>query len=422
MLRPGQGVVLATLALLIVGVVMVNSVWLARSVGDSAAALAAESAAGPITAASLLWGRPTLYALLAVSALLVGMLVPLQRLEPRPANARPTSIGGTPRGPRLPIPLIVLSLVVFGLLGAVYLPGIGKEVNGASRWVEIGSFSFQASEIAKWAMPVLVAWWCVAAGARIGEFRRGFLLPISVLLLVSGIVGVEDLGTAVLILAVGVLVMAVAGVRIRHLAVLVPVGGGAIVAAILHSPYRIQRLLAWRDPFEDPQGIGYHIIQSLSAIAGGGIAGRGLGQGIQKFGYLPEATTDFVFAIVCEELGLAGATLVIALIVALLWSGLAIVAPADARLRPAPFQRLLGLGILLTIGLQALMNVLVVTGLAPTKGIALPLVSHGGTGWVLTAFSLGMLISIERTASRRNSIAASDAGTPVDPTLADAIA
>lgn len=422
MLRPGQGVVLATLALLIVGVIMVNSVWLARSVGDSAAELAADPAAGPIDATSLLWGRPTLYAAMAVLALLAGRLVPLSMLEGRGPMESGRDESGSRDLLRPHTLLVAVALAMLGLLGAVYLPGIGKEVNGASRWVEFGGFSFQPSEIAKWAMPVLVAWWCVSAGPRIREFRRGFLPPMLGLLVVAGIVGVEDLGTAVLILAVGVVVMAVAGVRIRHLAWLVPVGGGAVTAAILHSPYRIQRLLAWRDPFEDPQGIGYHIIQSLSAIAGGGIAGRGLGQGIQKFGYLPEATTDFVFAIVCEELGLAGAALVIALLLALLWSGLSIIAPSDPRVRPEAFPRLLGLGILLTIGFQAVMNVLVVTGLAPTKGIALPLVSHGGTGWVLTAFSLGMLISIERTAWRHASVAESDAGAPAGATLPDAVA
>ncbi|MGA0286393.1 MAG: FtsW/RodA/SpoVE family cell cycle protein [Planctomycetota bacterium] len=398
MLRPGQGVVLATLALLIVGVIMVNSVWLARSVGESAAALADDPAAGPITAANLLWGRPTLYALLAVLALVSGMFLPLRLIGGGRADACAVLPGGPVASARPPAALVALAISMLALLAAVYLPGIGREVNGASRWVEIGGFNFQPSEIAKWAMPVLVAWWCVASGPRIREFRRGFVPPMFALLLVAGIVGVEDLGTAVLILGVGVVVLAIAGVKLRHLALLIPVGGGAVAAAILHSPYRIQRLLAWRDPFEDPQGIGYHIIQSLSAIAGGGIAGRGLGQGIQKFGYLPEATTDFVFAIVCEELGLAGAAIVVALLVALLWSGMAIIAPSDARLRPPAFHRLLGLGILLTIGFQALMNVLVVTGLAPTKGIALPLVSHGGTGWVLTAFSLGILISIERTA------------------------
>ena len=419
MLRPGQGVVLATLALLIVGVVMVNSVWLARSVGESAAALAEDPAAGPITAASLLWGRPTLYAVLAVLALAAGALMPLRVFEGRRGDG---ASGESAAADPSTVAIAILAVTMLVLLLAVYLPGVGKEVNGASRWVEIGAFNFQPSEIAKWAMPLLVAWWCVRAGPRVREFRRGFLPPMFALLLVSGIVGVEDLGTAVLILAVGVVVLAIAGVRIRHLALLVPVGGAAVAAAILHSPYRVQRLLAWRDPFEDPQGIGYHIIQSLSAIAGGGVAGRGLGQGVQKFGYLPEATTDFVFAIVCEELGLAGAALVIALLVALLWSGLAIIAPSDPRLRPPTFRRLLGLGILLTIGFQALMNVTVVTGLAPTKGIALPLVSHGGTGWVLTAFSLGILISIERAAIGHVAARRSEVESAGDATLVDAVA
>ena len=136
--------------------------------------------------------------------------------------------------------------------------------------------------------------------------------------------------------------------------------------------------------YQDPDGIGYHVIQSMAAVAGGGLPGRGLGNGLQKFGYLPEDTTDFIFAVVCEELGLIGAVVVVCLYAALLLSGFGIV-----RRAAHPFERLLGLGVVLTLGFQALINLLVVTGLAPTKGIALPLLSWGGTGWCLTAFSIG---------------------------------
>lgn len=405
-LRPGHGVILAVLALLLVGVVMVNSVWLARTAGESAAALAGAPAADPITAASLLWGRPTLYAIFAMGALALGASLPMRLLED--GEGRPKVW-----------PVAAAGVVTALLLAAVYLPGIGREVNGAHRWIEIGPLTLQPSELAKWAMPLFLAWWCVRPGTEISTLRRGFLPAIAVVFAVGAIVGVEDLGTAVLIVGVSGLVLLAGGVRWRHVLLLVPVGAAAVVGAILQSPYRVKRLLAWQDPFADPQGIGYHVIQSLTAISGGGLAGRGLGQGVQKFGYLPEGTTDFIFAIVCEELGLAGAAVVVGLIVGLLWCGVSIIAPrGEGAAMPTRFQRLLGLAILLTIGLQALINVTVVTGLAPTKGIALPFVSSGGTGWVLTAFSVGLLLAIERDATRRADRAWRElaAGTEASPT------
>ncbi|MGA0174215.1 MAG: FtsW/RodA/SpoVE family cell cycle protein, partial [Phycisphaerales bacterium] len=284
-------------------------------------------------------------------------------------------------------------------------------------WIEIGPLTLQPSELAKWAMPLFLAWWCVRPGTDLSTLRRGFLPAIAVVFAVGAIVGIEDLGTAVLIVGVSGLVLLAAGVRWRHVLLLVPVGAAAVVGAIIQSPYRVKRLLAWQDPFADPQGIGYHVIQSLSAISGGGLAGRGLGQGVQKFGYLPEGTTDFIFAIICEELGLAGAAVVVGLIVGLLWCGISIIAPrGEAAAVPTRFQRLLGLAILLTIGLQALINVTVVTGLAPTKGIALPFVSSGGTGWVLTAFSVGLLLAIERDAIRRAAPASSTLAEEHDST------
>lgn len=397
---------LAVLALLLVGVVMVNSVGLARSAGETAAALAEAPAADPITAASLLWGRPTLYALLAVVALAAGWMAPMRLF---------VDADGVPRA----WPVVLAGAVTAALLAAVYLPGIGKEVNGAHRWIEAGPITLQPSELAKWAMPLFLAWWCVRSGERLRTFWRGFLPAMAAVFAIGAVVGAEDLGTAVLIVCVAGLVLLAAGVRWRHMLLLVPVGAAAVAGAILHSPYRVKRLLAWQDPFADPQGIGYHVIQSLSAISGGGLAGRGLGQGVQKFGYLPEGTTDFIFAIICEELGLAGAAVVVGLIVGLLWCGLAIVAPrGDGAASPIRYERLLGLAILLTIGLQALINLAVVTGIAPTKGIALPFVSHGGTGWILTAFSVGLLLAIERDAARRGSLAADAEPTDAaDPSI-----
>ena len=150
---------------------------------------------------------------------------------------------------------------------------------------------------------------------------------------------------------------------------------------MIHSPYRLQRLTVFLNPWADPLGAGYHPIQSMLTIAQGGLIGRGLGNGIQKFGYLPEDTTDFIFAVVCEELGLTGAVLVIGLYLLLIWMGWSILCNCKDR-----FGRLFALGVLTMIGLQTIINLAVVTVLAPTKGIALPLLSKGGTGWILTAF------------------------------------
>jgi cell division protein FtsW len=212
---------------------------------------------------------------------------------------------------------------------------------------------------------------------------------------VAGLILLEDLGTGAIIGVVAGILLLAGGAKVRHVAMLSPLPVLALAGAIITSPYRVQRLLAFRDPYADPEGIGYHTIQSLLAVAGGEGFGRGLGFGIQKMGYLPEDRTDFLFAVVCEELGIAGAGLVVALFLSLVWAGYTVL----GRER-SPLLRLVTLGIVATVGLQAAINMMVVTALAPTKGIALPLVSSGGTGWMLTAFSLGLLVSIDRTAAR----------------------
>lgn len=288
--------------------------------------------------------------------------------------------------------LVVTALVTATVLAAVVLvPGIGREVNGARRWLELGPVGFQPSELAKWAVVLSMAGACTWWAHRLGSFKWLciILLPAAVL---CALVLKEDLGTAVLMAAVAGCVALAAGARVWHLGVLAAVSAPAVAVAIAIEPYRVQRLQAFLDPFADPTGTGYHVIQSMAAIAGGGPAGRGLGNGIQKYGYLPEDTTDFIFAVICEEAGLGGALLVVGLL-----AGLLIVGWAVLRASPSAHHRLLCLGVLLTIGGQAVMNLLVVTGLAPTKGIALPLISSGGTGWLLTAFALGWIRAIDRS-------------------------
>jgi cell division protein FtsW len=313
------------------------------------------------------------------------------------------------RGWSSPIPWL-LGVILLGLLLA-HVPGIGKEVNGAKRWIALGPLSFQPSEIAKWGVPLIVAWHCCRRAGALNSFWQGFIQPFALVSVISALVAVEDLGTAVLIMVVALAMLVSAGVRWWHVGLLLPVAGAAFVGLVVTSPYRVNRILAYLDPFADAQGKGSHVIQSMAAISGGGLPGRGLGNGIQKFGYLPEATTDFIFSIACEELGMGGAIGILLLFAMLAFTGLAI-ASASARVqtpggeaRRVPlttnYESLVALGFTLTVSVQALINVAVVTGLAPTKGIALPLISRGGTGWILTAFSLGMLASIARVSEGR---------------------
>ncbi|MDA1263157.1 MAG: FtsW/RodA/SpoVE family cell cycle protein [Planctomycetota bacterium] len=389
MLRAGQGIALCSMCLLVLGVVFVNSASLDVS-GDS-----------KTTFDAILGGRATLFAIASALCLLVGSRLPIEKLE-------------TARGALNPIWWIIVA--IFAGIVLVHVPGIGREVNGASRWISLGPVTFQPSEIAKWGMPLVLAWWCIRRGEKMKSFWGGFLPPVAFTALVAMGIAVEDLGTATLIMLIALIIVVAAGCRWWHAAMLAPMALLGFVGLIIVSPYRINRILAYVDPYEDSQGIGYHIIQSMGAISGGGLAGRGLGNSVQKFGYLPEGTTDFIYAIVCEETGMIGAFLVVALYAFLLWCGWLVIGAVRDRSayggmmtrgaaqesRLSPFCQLVGLGILATIGFQALINILVVTGLAPTKGIALPLVSRGGTGWMLTCLSLGLILSMDRKMARED--------------------
>jgi cell division protein FtsW len=394
-----HGIVLCALTLLVIGVVMVNSAGLSVSPDPALLEAGAITQAEfdrdvaryrPISFDQVFFGRTTILAGLALLAMFVGSRMDLERIFSR-------------RGARSPIPWILGAIVVTLIL--VHIPGIGREGGNSSRWIGSSRYGFQPSELAKWGMLAVMAWFCVHYADRLRSFTRGFLPALGIVGLVCALIAKEDLGTGALVFASCTAVLLVGGMRWQHIALLVPVGAIGAVVAINADQYRVNRLLAWRNPWENAEGIGYHVIQSMGAISGGGLAGRGLGNSLQKFGYLPEDTTDFIYAIVCEELGIVGALFVVALYATMLLCGLAIVNRSSARPEAdrivPPFSRLFGIGVLLTIGMQALMNLLVVTGLAPTKGIALPLLSSGGSGWVMIGFSLGLVLSIERFAMRR---------------------
>jgi len=391
MLRSGQAIALCALALLMVGVVMVNSASM------SVSPIGPQGRAGEdqvVTGASILLSRASLYMLLAVGAMACCAALPVRRL----AQAFVPGGDGRADHPLAGLGVLALgTLALLACLAAVYIPGLSREVNGSTRWIGLtipgfGLLSVQPSEIAKWALPALLAVVAAARARWMPTLLLGMVPMTLALGAVASFVVLEDFGTAALMGAAGAAVLLAGGVRLLHLALLAPLAGIGLVGALVHSPYRVQRLVSFADPWADPQGAGYHMIQSLQTVAGGELWGRGLGHGLQKFGYLPEDTTDFLFAVICEELGVIGAGVVIALQAALV---LAIYSVVRRELL-APC-RLFALGVLATLGGQAAINLAVVTGLGPTKGIALPLVSAGGTGWILTCAALGLVIAIART-------------------------
>jgi len=391
MLDAGKAVFLCAIALLSIGVIMVHSAGLVVDGPD------------PVTFRSIVFSRSSAYMLLAVAAMAAAAALRAAEL------ARPTRLS---RWTPALIPALIAALLL------VYVEPIGHSVNGASRWLRLPgtAFTVQPSEFAKWGLVLVTAWYARKFADRLDRFTAGLLPIVVVIGALTAIIAMEDLGTAFLIAGVCALVLIAAGARVAHFAALAPIALAALAAFVFTSDYRTQRLVSFRNPYADPDGAGYHIIQSMVAIANGDLTGRGLGFGLQKFGYLPEDQTDFLFAIIAEELGIAGALLIVSVYLALLLASLNI-----AKRQADPMLRLAALGIALTVAFQSCMNLLVVTGLMPTKGIALPLLSSGGTGWVLTSASLGLLIAMDRHARAETTAQQTreDAATPDDPPAID---
>jgi len=282
------------------------------------------------------------------------------------------------------------------LLGLVLVPGIGVSVNGSRRWLELGPARFQVSELAKFAMIFCLAHYLALNQTRIGEWKRGFLYPLAIIGAFTILVVREpDFGTAVLLLAVGLLLLFLAGAKWRYL--LTTVAGATALFAVLvaNNPNRLWRLLGYLDLEANKDGSGYQLYQSLVAFAAGGVEGVGLGQGRQQINFLPEAHTDFIFAVVGEELGLWFTLSVVALFTIIYIAGL-------VHLRRAPnlFQFLLVAGALQLICLQALINLGVATGVLPTKGMSLPFISAGLSNLMLMAILVGIILNTQRTWGR----------------------
>lgn len=294
-------------------------------------------------------------------------------------------------------PSVVWSLIGASVLALLYVYVVGAEAKGARRWFGIAGIGIQPSEFAKFAAVVFTAALLERRMDRIGDPRE-VLAPVgAMIVVVGGLILIEpDLGTAVtLVVAVAVMLFA-AGLSWRYVA-------GALLAAVpvmagllMMKSYRRQRMLAFLDPWQDPQGTGWQTIQSILAVANGGVTGLGLGQGIQKRFYLPEPHNDFIFAVVSEELGMIGAILVLIAFVLIAWRG--IVASLNA---PDRFGAFLALGLTATITFQALLNISVVLALLPTKGIPLPFVSAGGSSLLVGFLAIGVLLNVSQHASAR---------------------
>jgi len=286
-------------------------------------------------------------------------------------------------------------LLTLLLLIAVLIPGIGSEIKGARRWINLGfGFRFQPSEFARLASALMVARYVSKFSERVCTLS-GILKCMVLPLIYSFLILLQpDFDTAFTVLAIGCVILFVAGVPWRY--VLIGAGAAVLVAILLiwKEPYRMDRIMGFLDPWSDPRRKGYQIIQCWIAMGSGGIFGKGLGASIQKLGFLPEAHTDFIFAVIAEELGFVIASLIVVLFGIISWKGYRI-----AIRQSIPFARYVAIGITAMVSMQAGLNLMVVSGLAPTTGVPLPFVSYGGTSLIFMMSSLGILWGIARRVS-----------------------
>ncbi|WP_150912511.1 putative lipid II flippase FtsW [Marinobacter halotolerans] len=286
-------------------------------------------------------------------------------------------------------------LLAIGLLSLLLvLTPLGRTVNGSTRWIPFGLFNVQVSELAKLCLIAYLAGYVVRRRQELLTTWSGFLKPIGVLGLASVLLVIEpDFGATVVLVAAAAGMIFLSGVPLRRfmplIGVLVVLGAALIVA----QPYRLKRVVSYLDPWKDQFDSGYQLTQSLIAFGQGDWAGTGLGNSVQKLFYLPEAHTDFIFAIIAEEFGLLGSLLVLGLFTVLVMSGFAIARRAEKA--GMPFAACFSYGITLLIGLQASINMSVSTGLLPTKGLTLPLVSYGGSSLMITAICIGVLARVD---------------------------
>ncbi len=288
-------------------------------------------------------------------------------------------------------PALIITLV---LLVLVLFPQFGKKVGGAQRWLQLGGFTFQPSELAKFTLILYVVHSLVKKQEKIKDFFYGYLPNLVVLGIFSILFLLQpDMGTTVIMLTVIFILFFIAGIKFSHLFYSILMLLPALCAAVLNSEYQRNRIVSFLNPEKDPLGSGYQIIQSFLAFGRGNIFGMGLGDGRQKLFFLPEPHTDFIFSIIGEELGFVGTVIVVLLFLVIIWRGVQI-----ALKSPDLYGAYLSLGLTSLIGVQAMVNLAVSVGLLPTKGLTLPFVSMGGSSLIVSMVSAGVLLNISKKA------------------------
>ena len=284
-------------------------------------------------------------------------------------------------------PGIVLSVLLLCLL---FVPHMGVKAGGATRWLNMGIFSFQVTEMAKIALTVFLAHFLSKKTQHLKEFTQGVLTPLAVtLVIVTPILLEPDFGTSVIIALILMLMLYLSGTRLLHLAGLAAAFAPIAVWLVVHKSYRWQRLISFLDPWKDPRNTGFQIIQSLLSFGSGGTFGVGIGDGMQKLFYLPEPHTDFILAVIAEESGFIGVGIIVFLFALFVLRGFIISLKA-----PDLFGTLLAAGLTMIIALEAFINIAGVMGLIPLKGLALPFLSYGGTSLIMSLAAVGILMNI----------------------------
>jgi cell division protein FtsW len=291
---------------------------------------------------------------------------------------------------RISTPLLIIAI---GLLFIVLVPGLGHVVNGSRRWIRLVGFNFQASELARVLVLIYLASYAVRKSEELRGSLAGLAKPLGLLTMIAALLlGEPDFGAATVLFATGFGLLFIAGARLRYVIVMMLAAGASFVTLAVSSPYRWRRILAFLDPWADQYNSGFQLAQSLIAIGRGHWFGVGLGESVQKLFYLPEAHTDFLFAVLAEELGLVGVVLTLALFLGLIWRSFYIARLAQSAGLDFPAYLAAGFG--LWIGLQAFINIGVNMGVLPTKGLTLPLMSYGRSSLIVTLAWVGLLLRV----------------------------
>ena len=354
------------LAILLLGLVMVTS---------ASVSIAGEENGQPFYYLE----RQLLLTLIGAGCALVLFAIPTERLE------------------RAAVPLLAVAIV---LLIAVLIPGLGHAVNGSRRWLRLASANFQVSELARVLVLIYVASYAVRRESELRESLMGLVKPLALLCFVSALLLAEpDFGAATVLFATGFGLLFLAGARLRYVISMTAVAAAGFGVLAITSSYRLRRLTTFLDPWADPYNSGFQLTQSLIAIGRGQWFGVGLGDSVQKLFYLPEAHTDFLFAVLAEELGLAGVVLTLALFLALVWRSFRIAQLAAAA--GLKFGSYIAAGFGLWVGIQALINIGVNMGVLPTKGLTLPLMSYGRSSMIVALAWVGLLLRVYHEASAK---------------------